>query len=265
MISQLFNLLEQLRNTLKMNEDSFYPIFLTGVVPFFSLLAKIYLKCKEYLAKKIFELYRKKESDNFYVFIMFTELIIIILNTIIAAFIENVIMESFLCLTDKKELMQGIKLFILVVLSVIFSVTLMKMKWIRKRLLGDKIGKEIVWCSLVLINIWYICIYLDVLYDFSVFCMRGYFICEIIGVLYFQGRYIKYDFSSLKLYTNNGGCIVCEDIEKIRRRKRFIIIEKKNENIVLQYNQIVKVEYYGQPKFIVKDNIGKVIARHFVY
>lgn len=50
---------------------------------------------------------------------------------------------------------------------------------------------------------------------------------EGIGLLYFFGRYIKYDFSSMKLYLDNGEMILCEDIEKVRMEKGYTGIEKK--------------------------------------
>ncbi len=106
-----------------------------------------------------------------------------------------------------------------------FGITMkaIQMKWIRKRLLGDKIGKWIVVCSIVLIDVGSMCGILNgkIKYIGSI-CMVLYLITEVMGLMYFQGRYIQYDFSSMKLYLNNGEIIICEDIEKTACNRNYI-------------------------------------------
>lgn len=54
-----------------------------------------------------------------------------------------------------------------------------------------------------------------------------------------------------------GGKIICEQIEKAKRKKDFIILEERGENIVLLYDRIERVEYYGPPKFILTESVRK--------
>lgn len=69
--------------------------------------------------------------------------------------------------------------------------------------------------------------------------------------MHIMKRHTKYDYSSMKLHLDNGDIIVCEDIEKVVRKKDYISVESEGRNIILQYNKIWEVEYYGEPKVIL--------------
>lgn len=216
---------------------------------------KMYLKFREHKEKKIFELFCKRESDNFYAWIMIWEVMICSLSYILLQFVISFF--GYELKIDKR-----LTTVLAIMLSIGISFLILKVQWTRKRILGDRWGKEIIIYSILLLNIGIVCRTLDgvsVIKQCGLICLNLYFVCEIFGVLHFQGRYTRYDFSSMKLSLNNGENIICNDIEKIYRRKKFIVIENEDSNIVLQYDNIWKVEYYGAPKLAVKDDIDKII------
>ena len=68
---------------------------------------------------------------------------------------------------------------------------------------------------------------------------------EIIGLVYYRGRFIEYKYSNITIYTINGDSINCDDITKIKRKKNVVIIENKNEVFHIKYDDIYKTEYSG--------------------
>ena len=137
-----------------------------------------------------------------------------------------------------------------------FLILMVKNKRIRERLLGDKKGIKIIACSMIFITMFLLFYMLNKIEIGYIFIIL-YWVNELIGLLYFQGRYIKYDFSFMRIYLKNGGKIICEQIEKAKRKKDFIILEERGENIVLLYDRIERVEYYGPPKFILTESVRK--------
>ena len=55
--------------------------------------------------------------------------------------------------------------------------------------------------------------------------MLLYILLEALGLWHFTGRYIAFDYSSMKLYLDNNEVIVCENIEEASRYKGYISIE----------------------------------------
>lgn len=245
--------LDNVKSILEMDSNSFYPMLVPCVIPALGLIKSIINEIKEKRRRKIFELYRKSEGDNFYLWVMGIEFFVS-LGVFFVIYFFCEIVRCFLCL--KGQLGNEWKAIIVVILSFVITMALTRMTWMRKRLLGDKIGKRIVVCSISLFNMFFMC----VLLNGEIFSYLGhafgliYVGLEGIGLLYFFGRYIKYDFSSMKLYLDNGEMIICEDIEKVRREKGYIGIETKGKNTIVEYEKIWKVEYYGLPKIFLKED-----------
>lgn len=244
--------LKNVKSILGMDSNSFYPMLVACVIPAPGLIKSIINEIKEKRRRKIFELYRKSEGDNFYLWVMGIEFFAF-LGVFCVVYLFCEIVRCFLCL--KGQLGSEWKVIIVVIVSFVITMAWTRMTWMRKRLLGDKIGKRIVVCSIFLFNTFFMCLLLNR----EIFRYLGYAFgliyvgLEVIGLLYFFGRYIKYDFSSMKLYLDNGEMIICEDIEKVRREKGYIGIETKGENTIVDYEKIWKVEYYGSPKIILKE------------
>ena len=258
MINWVLNHLNIYKYELGMDSNSFYPMIFTnipivmGIIAWIcTLLKNCFNKVKEYRERKIFELYCESESDNFYCVVIFGEVLIFISIFLIFCFLDEIIVNiSFF-----SERQSGIKWEVIIsgIISLVVTIKTTKMNWIRKRLLGDKEGKRIVLCSIFLINIAFICgITSGKTEHLGSLFMFLYLILEIKGLLHFWGRYTKYDYSSMKLHLDNGDIIVCEDIEKVVRKKDYISVESEGRNIILQYNKIWEVEYYGEPKVILK-------------
>lgn len=254
MMNWVINNLESIRYELGMNSNSFYPMIITlvSVIVGICNFMKNYLKIiKERKERKMFELYCENESDNFYLFVILVELLVFLSMFLIFCFLDEIIGNiSFL-----SERQLGTKWVVVIsgIVSFVVTIKITQMNRIRKRLLGDKAGKRIVVCSIFLINVGFICGMMNgkIKYMGSIF-MGLYLLMEIKGLLHFKGRYTKYDFSSMKLHLDNGEVIICEDIEKIVRKKDYISVEAEGRNIILQYNKIWEVEYYGAPKVILK-------------
>lgn len=246
----------------KLDFNTFVTLLIAIIPVVWKSVKRIKLKIEERKEKKMFELYHKKESDNFYIFVMLTEAFVVGLSGVIAIIIDTAIAQ----LASFTYLKINLHYEALAVISgsVCTLLIIEKMNWGRKRLIGDKEGKIIVFCSALLINMWAVFVKLEGnIQKVSVFLIWLYLVNEIIGLLYFQGRYTKYDFSSLTLYLNNGEKIVCDNIEKINRKKNYIIIENHDRNIVLQYDQIWRVEYYGAPKYILNNDSEKQVIQLF--
>lgn len=259
--------IESIFTMLERNLDSFFaqlvlvctPSILTSCLSF---LKGVYIEFRKSKEKKVFELYCKKESDNFYVCIMFLEILILLAIVILFSLCWAIIVGISYFLGYEAVINKGVETIIIVVTSVAISFHIVKIKWVRKRLLGDKEGKILILSSILIFNIGIASGILggetkNCSYVFLVL----YFVCEIWGLLHFQGRYIKYDFSSIKLYLNGGESITCKDIEKVHGRKKYIIVENEDGDIVLQGDKICKVEYYGAPKFVLIEDIERHILQ----
>lgn len=251
MTSWVLKNLEYIKDMLGMDSNSFYPMFISAVIGIGAFLINCFNKIKEQEERKIFELYRKSESDNFYCFVMLGEVLVFIFSVFLACFLNKIIGFCFL---NKRKLAIEWEAVISGIISLGVTLFMTKMIWVRKRLLGDERGKRIILSSIFLINTGFVCELLDGRIKYmGKICMILYIIIEIMGLCHFTGRYIKYDFSSMKLHLDNGEIIVCKDIEKVVRKRDYISVEVEGKNIILQYNKIWKVEYYGDPKVILKN------------
>jgi len=243
--------LENVRSFLGMDSNYFYPMLIPPLIAMISMCLNSFKRMKERRERKIFELHCKSESDNFFIFVMLVEIVVIFLSLWGVYIFYGTIVGIFF--QERGQLGdEGLEIItIMVSLGITMKVT--KIHWIRKRLLGDKKGKRIVVCSILLINIGCMCGMLNgkIKYIGSI-CVILYLVIEVMGLLHFKGRYIKFDYSSMKLYLNNGEIIICEDIEKTGRNRDYISIEAEGRNVILQYDKIWKVEYYGLPKFILR-------------
>lgn len=263
MMSFILNSLEYLKNTLGMDSNSFYPLLIKVVITVASvgfgawrILISSYAKIKERNARKMFELYSKSESDNFYCYVMLVEVLVLIISAFFVDLLNEVIAFCFLY---ERKLSLECEIIISGIISFGVSILTTRLMWMRKRLLGDRRGKRIVLFSMFLINMAIVCDLLSgrIKYLGTIFYVL-YIVIEIIGLFHFMGRYIKYDFSSMKLHLNNGEIIVCKDIDKVVRKKDYISVELEGRNIILQYDKIWKVEYFGPPKIILKNFRTKI-------
>ncbi len=244
-------MLKNFMNVLNMGADSFYQMLATLIIAIVGWMCKGAKSWSNRLKpRKVFNLYCKREDDNFYVKIVFWEMASMIVSVLGAVIIYRAI--EIICLSQGYILKWGIifTAVVSVVINGVFSAVMIKGVWVRKRLLGDKKGRVIVVSSLFFINA-------DIM--FGMLNMHGisyiflilYAICEVIGLFYFQGRYVKYDYASMQIYLKTGEKVICQDIEKIKVKKDLVIIEEDNRHTIVSYGEIERVEYYGPPKYIL--------------
>lgn len=264
MLNQMFGWIEDIWNMLENNPDSFFSRLLLLCMESFLGLCAIFLR-KMYKRfsegkEKIFELYCKRESDNFYVRIMFLEITIVIAMYFVVVFCFAIIEGIFDSLDYELIRDERFERIIVAAISTGILLLISKMNWMRKRILGDEEGELLILSS---IFIFHIGIAGGVLGGAAKFWLVLYLACEVWSILHFQGRYVKYGFSSLKMYLCDGSFIICKDIEKVYMRKKYVIVENEDRNIVLQYDKIYKVEYYGLPKIVLNEDVEKWIIRKF--
>ncbi|MDE6421732.1 MAG: hypothetical protein K2K87_14600 [Lachnospiraceae bacterium] len=264
-MKDVLNMIVDLKNNLQMDANSFYPMLIAAIVPLSTLSDSVLMKIKEHKEKRIFEMYKRTESDNFYIFIMIGELVILFFNLFFTVFIYEMIRSALVKISDEVKTGMVLQAMILVAVSIGTGNIIFNMKWVKKRLIGDRAGKLIIFCSVTIVDVFGFLLIVNELHS----CLHDIFVIsylffEIIGLLYFQGRYTKYDYSSIKLYLDNGECITCENIENIRIKKNFAVAEVDGKCIVLQYQKIARVEYYGPQKFILKENIFSKYVEKFI-
>lgn len=250
-------MLKNFIDMLNMKPDSFFTMIFPTITAMIGGIIKIInTAVNQPRPGKIFQLYCKRETDNFYVAILFWESAGMIAGcfgaAIICMVIESVCYQNGCIFKWETELLSIIS----VEISCVVSIIMVKRQRVRERLLGDEKGRKIIACSIIFINTGIMFGMLNekvISYVFIFF----YIVYEIKGLSYFGGRYIKYDFSFMRIYLKNGEKIICEQIEKAKRKKDFIILEERDENIVLLYDRIERVEYYGPPKIILTESVSK--------
>ena len=253
-------MLKNFMNVLNMKPDNFYPMLANGILGVLSIIFAL-IQCVNIWKnrpklRKVFNLYCKREGDNFYIKIVLLEMAGMVGSAFGAVIMYGGI--EMICLPQGYIRKWGIVFtaVISVTINVVLSVIMVKRVWVRKRLLGDKMGRKIVRYGLFFINA-------DIM--FGMLNMQGisyiflglYAVCEVMGVLYFRGRYVKYEHSSMYIYLKTGEKVICQEIEKVKVKKDLVIIEEDNRHTIVSYEDIGKVEYYGSPKYILIGNSRK--------
>ena len=54
---------------------------------------------------------------------------------------------------------------------------------------------------------------------------------EIVGLFHFQEKYVEYQFSKLRIYLETGKEIICENMEKVKRKRNLVVIENDDRTI----------------------------------
>lgn len=251
----LFTISQNVMDTLEMDSNTFYPmivtLFIAFVVPVFKFIWDKWVQFDEQRKNNLFELHCKRENDYFYGYILLCEMFGMVLGGLVAIGIDKCIPISHVIdvLFIKTEVVFGLIFF---VISVGWSILVTRMVWVRKRIIADKKGKGIIAMSILALHISSLYVIYGEKYEYVfLLSVTGYLIIEIVGLLYFQGRFVEYRFSKLNIFLGMGEEIRCEDIEKVKRNRNFVIVESQNKVIILKYDAIMKVEYYGGPKIVL--------------
>ncbi len=132
----------------------------------------------------------------------------------------------------------------------ILSFLLLKKAWVRKKIIGVRKGRNL----LIISNIMFYAMFmldavgeLWIAYGFSF----AYCVFEVRGMLLFQVDYIESRYSKVKYFLDDGSQIICEDIEKVKGKRKHIIIDNEDNSVVIPYSRIERAEYFGEPKIIL--------------
>lgn len=256
----LLDLLNSIKNTVKMDSNYFYPALVTFIIGLLPCIKELFTTISNKRKNNLLELHRTEEVDYFYVQIMIIELIMTVVDFLCAAVISSVINMVFLIFQMKVDAV------VLKILMCAFSVmtgcllikfVLMKMIFVRKRMLGNAAKKWLLYAPIIIFNIYII---FQMVFPGIMIALLLILIlmitCELIGLCCFWGRYISYKYSSLTIFTKAREQIECKDISKIRRKKDIVVIEKENCEIYVRYEDITRIEYSGKELIKLKSLIG---------
>ena len=215
-----------------------------------------YNALKDHDNKILSRLYYKIENDFFYAVFLTLEVVNLFLGCLIAVFTAY-----FISIFNHGLNIHGNITYLFgFTISFVSSCFLLKLKWVRKRALGDKKGKIFLIVSVVLFHLIYIFNKFDKTYLEGIFTFV-YLVLEIISLFHFRGRYVKYRFSKVKFYLDDGSKVLCENIEKLRGKRNYIIVDNEENAVVIPYNKIQKAEYFGPPKIILISNKKKRVKK----
>lgn len=229
-------LLEDIRVNIGMDINEFYATLLATIVPFVIGFVNY---VKNHIENNLWNLHSKRENDYFFGIVMLLSLFL--------AFLEIVILIAAQVLLNNAGITSTIVFIIIYILLTVTSlVFLSKRIFIRKRLLVENKNRWLIYIPLIIFSIGLFVIHMEI--DNVIFnnilgiCM---IVIELWGLIVFRGRYVQYKFSSAIFHLNNGTTIDCEDISQISRKYNSLIINEKNKQIRIRYNDISTVEYYG--------------------
>lgn len=248
-----------------MDSNSFYPMLISAFLPLIiKVISPVFLDHEMTKRKKLFRMYKKVESSNFYLYIVFAEFAVVILCVCLINLLCEIIKLIVIKIGFELVIEANIRVVLFAVMSIWLSMQTTKSRWIRKRLLGDQKGRMIIICSIVCLNFSLFFGMVKVGGSvLSFFCAVIYFFLEIIGLLYFEGRYIKFAYSSVKIYSNSGQAFECENIENLVIKNKYIMIRRTENCFILQYREICNVEFYGPPKYLLLESSFDKIKKRY--
>lgn len=251
----MLNFLNDVKEKIGMDANYFYPALITLLTILISFLSSIFKNVKNRMENNLCEIQTKSESDSFFGFVMIMELI---LSGIV--FFIIIVMQVLINLCKLSSYSNIIILFLLIILTIISIRFVLGRIFVRKRIIGRNNAKWLLCAPIIIYNFFVYQFFYGMRNDILECILFLFFLgVEIWGLCVFRGRYIQYKYASADLYLSEGNVIKCEDISKIRRRFNALIIDDEEKQIRINYNNILRVEYYGGVKieFITKNNRDK--------
>lgn len=242
----LLEILNELREKLDMDANYFYPAIITVIMAIISFVKSAISALRSNKRDRLLELYYKQDSDMFYGVVMMVELFLVFVEAFICLLFIVLIRLLFHINFSAYE--QNILLcFLLIIIGFIMARRSLKLTHIRKRILGDKLAKWVIYFPMIIIHLYLITGLLinnNMLKNIFVIIL---IIFEVIGLTYFRPKYSYYDFSGVRIFIEGGEIIDCKDISNIIRKNNVLIIKLNSKEIRLKYEKISKIEYYGEP------------------
>lgn len=245
-IIEILDEINKIREILGMDANYFYPALITIVIALLPLIKGIWADIKNKYENNLLQLYRSEENEFFYMVVMIVEMIVFF-AIYFASLILLVFIKRYLHVIES-----GLLFYVSIATSILCFAFIKKIltnvTMIRIRLIDKDRFKWLIYAPAFVYNAWVL----------SVICFSDYkvlndiitilfIVTEVAGLWVYRGRYIRYEYSDITIYTNNGYVIRCDDISKIRRKKNIVIIENKNEVFHIKYDDISKTEHSGAP------------------
>lgn len=246
----LLSALNNVRETIGMDSNYFYPVLVTILLAVIPILKSIISFWNNSRKNKLLDLHRTEESDFFYVNIILISIVFTSIGYCIAIIINTFVMAMFpYCIEVLLKIILSICCFII---SFLLFKLFIKGTYVRKRVLGEKRWKWLLYCPIVLLNLSLYSEYvIPQCYVFGIIYNILFSICQIIGMTRFCGRYVIYRYSSVEIYTANGDKIECLDVSQILRRHQILMIKKPECEIYIRYEDITRVIYKGEELIIM--------------
>lgn len=252
----MLGILNQIRENIGMDANYFYPALLTIILPAFSL---IYGLVKNNIKNNLLDFQTKEESGIFYGIVMFIEVLVIgveiemhdLVWRVIGAFLHSINIHIYVpvFINDIMSIM------FVVLMGIILTKKLSKTVFIRNRVIGSGKERYLLYAPIIIMHIWAIVIIFNIKNTILMHLLCITIICfEIIGIFVFDGRYIKYKYSSVRITMNDGEVLDCKDISKISKKYNYLIVMQDDKQIRMRYDYISKTEYYGEPLFVMKES-----------
>lgn len=215
---------------------------LTLLTIFVPLAWSVYTFIYNPIKNKGWELHPKGKGNFFFsgvlLFSIMASFIIscclIILKNILPIYIKISIINKFIYYTS------------LCALYIISCLIILRHKSVKKRT-SQELNKSVI-ILLAPISI-LLCIF--ILYDFEPkvnFLLAPFFINEFIGLNYFSENYLVYPYSYVNIQFSNSKLYRKIDIDKIVRKRNWIIIKFDFKEIRMRIDDIEKIEYFGEEK-----------------
>lgn len=241
----MLSVLDNAREAIGMDPNYFYTCCVafvaTIIIP---VVAGIWKIVRNIRNTNVWDLCCKGEGDLFYPLVMLFELVpsFFALFIMVIAQAIFVILELSYCVTF--IVMLGLML-LLTVLSMVF---VSRRFFIRKRIIGNKKEKYLIWAPGIIYNMLFFSICMNIHMFFYTVLSIVFMGTEIWGLHVFRARYVEYKYSSVIFYLNDKSVIDCKDIMKVIKKYNSFIIKEDEKQITIKFDNISRVEYYGGKK-----------------
>lgn len=251
----MFSTIDKVKEITGMDSNTVYTIVASIVLGFIvPTLSKMFKRDED----NRWKLQVKVENDLFFAYVMAFSLLEVVLSCYICFKIHKFFL-GFLENNWSFALALGLFIISTYVLWKIHYKTF----FIKKRLIGNGIFSRVLcFIPVFLINLVMWIFYLDIINVWINTAIGNFFIItEMIGLLCFMGRYITYKYSYANIYLADGTMIKGMDIDKIKIKGKWIIIENTQNETRIKLIELQRIEYYGEQKVKLVDNLGEVALK----
>ncbi len=242
---KILEAINKIRETLGMDANSFFPALVTVFISLCSLVRGIYGTFKSKWEDNFLQLYKSEEQNFFYLIVLLIETVVFVFSyfsSVMFCMTAVIIIPMIGTYPLFYVLASGLSSVLCFVFIKVFAYAIQ----IKKRIFDKGRFRWLIYAPMFIYNVW---ILLGTCFHqwkyLSIIVAILLVIVESFGLWVYRGRYIKYQFSDITIYTKNGDIINCNDISKLRRKKKVVVVENGNTVFHIKYDDISKIEYGG--------------------